>query len=96
VTLYTRRECHLCEDAYRVLTEQQRRYGFSLDVVDVDTSPDLVSRFGDSVPVVAVNGRVRFRGAVNEVLFRRLLAHPPSVPDSEDTGCEGGGSGGAS
>jgi hypothetical protein len=41
--------------------------------VDIDTDPDLVARYGTEVPVVTVNGKVRFRGEVNRVLLERLL-----------------------
>jgi hypothetical protein len=41
--------------------------------VDVEGDPELAARYGDSVPVVTVNGKVRFRGRVNDVLLRRLL-----------------------
>jgi glutaredoxin len=73
VVLYTRRGCHLCDAARAVLEAARRRYGFRLDAVDVDTAPALVERYGDWVPVVTVNGRLRFRGAVNPVLLERLL-----------------------
>jgi glutaredoxin len=73
VVLYTRRGCHLCEQAWARLEEARRGYGFALSQVDVDAEPELVRRYGECVPVVTVNGRVRFRGAVNPVLLRRLL-----------------------
>jgi hypothetical protein len=73
VVLYTRRGCHLCETAWQQLRQRQRRHGFRLTVIDVDGDPHLVEQFGTCVPVVAVNGRVRFRGRVNPVLFDRLL-----------------------
>ncbi len=44
---------------------------------DVDESEQLVCEFGNCVPVVAINGKVRFRGQVNEVLLRRLLEANP-------------------
>jgi glutaredoxin len=71
--LYTRRGCHLCENAWRRLQEAQRQYGFGLAEVDIDSDPELVARHGNQVPVVTVNGKVRFRGAVNDVLLARLL-----------------------
>lgn len=71
--LYTRRGCHLCETALERLQRARRRYDFALEIVDVDTEPDLAARYGDQVPVVMVNGKIRFRGAVNEVLLDRLL-----------------------
>jgi glutaredoxin len=73
VTLFTRQGCHLCEDAGRLLRIQQARFGFPLEEVDVDTDGDLAARYGEWVPVVTVNGKVRFRGGVNPVLLDRLL-----------------------
>jgi hypothetical protein len=73
VVLYTRRGCHLCEDAWQLLAAEQAAWGFALCSMDVDTDAALVAEHGDWVPVVAVNGRVRFRGRVNRVLLRRLL-----------------------
>jgi hypothetical protein len=55
------------------LRKLQRVYGFAMTVVDVDTDPQLAARYGNQVPVVTVNGKVRFRGGVNEVLLTRLL-----------------------
>ena len=73
VVMYTRQGCHLCEDAWRVLQEEQRRHGFQLQAVDVDADPELAARYGLCVPVVTVDGQVRFRGALNRVLLARLL-----------------------
>jgi glutaredoxin len=73
VTLYTRASCHLCDDAHVLLEREQRRYRFQLELVDVDTSPELVAQYGEWVPVVHVDGQLRFRGGVNVVLLRRLL-----------------------
>jgi len=36
--------------------------------------PALAERYGLTVPVVAVDGKVRFKGVVNPVLLERLLA----------------------
>jgi hypothetical protein len=41
--------------------------------VDVDDNPQLQVRYGEHVPVVVVNGKVRFRGFINPVLLQRLL-----------------------
>jgi glutaredoxin len=73
VVLYTRQGCHLCEQAFEQLERARRRHGFTLRPVDIDSDPELVARHGLQVPVVEVNGRVRFRGVVNPVLLERLL-----------------------
>jgi glutaredoxin len=74
IVLYTRQGCHLCDDARTVLESAGQRHALVLRTVDVDTDPDLVARYGLEVPVVMIDGRVRFRGRVNRVLLERLLA----------------------
>jgi hypothetical protein len=71
--VYTRAGCHLCEDTWDLLVAQQKLRGFALEKTDLDTHPDLVAQFGDCVPVVMVNGKVRFRGRINDVLLQRIL-----------------------
>jgi len=71
--LYTRRGCHLCEAAAATLARARRRHAFHLEVVDIDADPALVERHGLQVPVVTVNGKLRFRGQVNPVLLERLF-----------------------
>jgi len=73
ITLYTRQGCHLCDDAWLLLQAEQRRHGFPLTAVAIDTEPQLVNLYGEKVPVVAVNGKVRFWGRINRVLLTRLL-----------------------
>src|SRR2546425_1156057 len=64
VVMYTRQGCHLCDEAWEVLERARRRHGLALSRVDVDTSAELAARYGLEVPVVEVDGRVRFRGGV--------------------------------
>jgi glutaredoxin len=73
VVLFTRKGCHLCDAARAQLDKAQRRHGFALTQVDVDTDAELLAQYGTCVPVVQINGKVRFRGRINEVLFRRLI-----------------------
>jgi glutaredoxin len=80
VKLYTRDGCHLCEDAHQLL----RRYGLVPQLVDIDAVPQLRERYDCCVPVVEIDGKVRFRGRVNEVLLRRLLRKRPANPSSAD------------
>ena len=67
--MYTRNDCHLCDEAKATL----ERHGLTPEEVDIDLDPELVNRYTDCVPVVLIDGVVRFRGRVDEVLLRRLL-----------------------
>jgi glutaredoxin len=73
VVMLTRHGCHLCDQAWELLQRLQRAHGFQLQAVDVDTNRQLAAEHGDWVPVIMVNGKVRFRGGLNGVLFKRLL-----------------------
>ena len=72
-TVYTRAQCCCCHKAIDVLKEAQQRFGFAIEEVDVDGDPNLVAQFDTDVPVVALNGKVRFRGVVNPMLLDRLI-----------------------
>lgn len=68
--LYTRRGCCLCDEARDVL----ERHGVAVEAIDVDADEALRRQFNDCVPVVEVDGKIRFRGRIDPVLLRRLLA----------------------
>jgi glutaredoxin len=73
VTVYTRVGCHLCQEAERVLRAEQATAGFSLELVDIDRDPELASRYGVRVPVVAVDGQDLFEYEVPIDLLRARL-----------------------
>jgi glutaredoxin len=71
VILYTRKGCHLCDDAMTILTH----HGLDPVIVDIDADPELRDKFNTCVPVVEIDGKVRFRGNIDPMLLRRLLPH---------------------
>ena len=72
-TVYTREGCCCCDKALDLLKEYQHQHGFTVELVDIDADPDLRALHDTTVPVVAVDGKVRFKGVVNRVLLERLL-----------------------
>ena len=70
--LMTRQKCHLCDDAVATLLRFQDALP-SIEMIDIDEYPQLARQFGESVPVVEIDGRVRFRGAVEPALLKRLI-----------------------
>ena len=73
VVVYTRSNCPLCDKAAAFLESERRRLGFAMEWVDIAADPVLTARYGEWIPVVEVNGTVRFRGQINPVLWRRLM-----------------------
>ncbi len=72
VVLYTRSSCHLCHQARETLL-MHAEYLSEISEVDIDGDPELVQRYGESVPVVVIDGRERFRGQIDVLLLRRLI-----------------------
>lgn len=72
VVLYTRQGCHLCEDVQALLAQ----LGVRPQLIDIDAHSELREKYHEWVPVIEINGRVRFKGIVNEVLLARELREP--------------------
>lgn len=70
VVLYSRRGCHLCEQAEDMLAA----HAPEIAVIDIDASADLAQEFGTRVPVVEVDGRVLIEGRFDEPELLARLA----------------------
>ena len=75
VIVYSRPGCHLCDEAVAMLAS----YGLRAEEVNIDENPELRTQFNTCVPVVEMDGKVRFRGRIDPVLLERILAHETSV-----------------
>jgi glutaredoxin len=74
VTLYTRKGCCLCDEAKQVLAQARGRAAFDYEEFDIDADPDLVRRYNDEVPVIAINGLKAFKYKVDMKEFLKKLA----------------------
>jgi glutaredoxin len=88
-TVYTRAQCCCCHKAIDLLKDAQQRSGFAIEEVDIDGDPNLVALYDTEVPVVALNGKVRFRGVVNPALLERLLVAESARELDNERGSEG-------
>lgn len=73
VELYARAECHLCQEAKKVLERVRREIPFELNEVDVDSDPALREQYGEQVPVLFVQGEKAFKYRIDERKLRRRL-----------------------
>ncbi|HEY1269289.1 MAG TPA: glutaredoxin family protein [Candidatus Binatia bacterium] len=75
LTLYTRKDCCLCDEMKAVVAAAAKRIAISVEEIDVDSSPELAARYGSEVPVLFIDGRKAFKYRVSEKeLERRLKA----------------------
>lgn len=75
-TVYGRAGCHLCEQMLAALRPWQRRYGFEIEVVDIDADPQLFDRYNTRVPVLAEGAVEICYYFLDEPLLERHLARP--------------------
>ncbi len=73
VRIYSRPGCHLCAVARDVVERVCADLGEQFEEVWVDDDPELVSRFGDEVPVTFVDGRQHDFWRVDETRLRTAL-----------------------
>jgi glutaredoxin len=73
VTLYGRPGCHLCDDARAALERVRATVPFRLEEVDIEQDDNLMRRYLERIPVVAVDGEELAELFVDEEAFRRNL-----------------------
>jgi glutaredoxin len=73
LTLYSRKDCCLCDDMKSVIAEVAARIPIDVEVVDVDGTDELREEFGSEVPVLFIDGRKAFKYRVTaKELARRV------------------------
>ena len=73
VTVYSRKGCHLCDDAYTTLQSMQAELNFDLEVIDIDQNQELVNLYSDQVPVIHIDGQHHDFYKVDPERFRSSL-----------------------
>ena len=73
ILLYTRRGCHLCEQAEDMLAV----LGVAAELVDVDRDAEALARYDVRVPVLEIDGVAVLEGGFEERRLTALLAGLP-------------------
>jgi predicted thioredoxin/glutaredoxin len=67
-------DCHLCEEAERLLRRLGREMRFRLELVDISNDAALYERYCLAVPVLAVDGEVVLSAPLDERRVRGALS----------------------
>jgi len=73
LTLYTRANCHLCDEAKEQLDALRAEIPFDLRLVDIDSDPDLRAQFTHDVPVLFLDDRKIAKHRLDRTRLRRQL-----------------------
>ncbi|MCH8980968.1 glutaredoxin family protein [candidate division KSB1 bacterium] len=75
VEIYSKSDCHLCDEAKSVLSKVQQEIPFNFFEVDITSNRELFTEYKEQIPVVFICGKKAFKFRVNEKeLRKRLLA----------------------
>ena len=73
VTIYSRKNCHLCDVALEALKSVEAELNFKIEKIDIDKDPDLVRKYGEEVPVIHIDGKHHDMFRVDLDRFRSSL-----------------------
>ena len=73
IEIYSRPECHLCDEARAVIEPFSRRYPLRLTITNVDSDAGLRAAYGTEIPVILINGVEAFRHRVDARALERKL-----------------------
>jgi glutaredoxin len=73
VTVYSRPDCHLCEEAMGTLRGLHGEFVFDLRELDIDADEVLQRAYFERIPVIALDGEELCEYFVHEALVRERL-----------------------
>jgi len=73
LTLYGKPGCHLCDDARAAVRDALAGHEVALREVDVTLDPVLERRYGERIPVLALDGEELFEYVVHVDALRERL-----------------------
>ncbi len=79
MVIYSKPDCHLCDEIKVQLKKLQRRHRFELSEVNILEDPEALNRFKEEIPVVFINGRKAFKFHLDEQEFLRKLQRNPHI-----------------
>jgi glutaredoxin len=76
VVIYSRRGCHLCEIAEKLVKDIRKDHEFELEIIYIDGDAGLEKEYGEEVPVTLINGRRHDYFRVDRARFIEAVLHP--------------------
>ena len=75
LSIYTRAECHLCDDMLDGLKRWQKHYNFTINIVDIDTDSSLTERFAARIPIIAAGDTEICQYHLDETALSRFFSN---------------------
>lgn len=86
VIFYTRRGCHLCEEARLEILASGCEGEYTFEEVDIEADPRLKALYGWDIPVVRIDSVTAFKHRLTAAQFARALRSKDSKARMKDDG----------
>ncbi|MGD6817189.1 glutaredoxin family protein [Metabacillus sp. 84] len=74
--LYSKKGCHLCEEAAALLNEMKNEWDLSFTVIDIGSDDGLTEKYGLMIPVIEYSGIELAYGRIKkDFLSKRIHEH---------------------
>lgn len=73
VTVYSKKDCHLCDIAKETLLKIQQELPFSLNEIDIEKDKTAFEKYKYLIPVIEIDGERVFNYRINETEMKKIL-----------------------
>lgn len=80
IEIYSKPDCHLCDEAKAVLRAAQQKIPFTLTEIDIQSDPALFERYRYDIPVVFIDGSKAFKHRIDPKALEQRLRRDPGKP----------------
>lgn len=72
--IYSKPDCHLCEEAKHVLDKVAAEFHATVEVIDIEQDKEAYEKYSDEIPVIFVDDVKLFKYRVDEKKLRKVLS----------------------
>jgi len=73
LTLYSKKECHLCDIAKNELDDLGNEIAFLITEVDIEKDPEVFEKYKHLIPVIEMDGKVIFTGRIDREKLKNAV-----------------------
>lgn len=73
VTIYSKKDCHLCDSAKETLLKVQQELLFSLNEIDIEKDKTAFEKYKYLIPVIEIDGEKAFNYKVDGNELKKIL-----------------------
>ena len=73
LTLYSKKDCYLCDIAKNELNDLQKELTFSITAVDIEKDREAFEKYKYLTPVIEIDGEIMFTGRIDRDRLKSAL-----------------------